>query len=535
MVAGNQGGRSSREQRVRLEAQREREALRDFKRRERETEQDRRAQERAAKQAEREQAERNIQQRQAEAASLTRATEERILALGSVLTNRTDGGRVGFDALRRTHRPTAFTPSGAIAHPSPAPTWEQFEPPAPTGWGKLFKTAHAEHVTQARAEFAAAQTKHAKQEEARLAAVAAERAQHIRDQESEAQRVREHNAKVDELADLVHAGSPAEVERYFRSLLENPLEPNGIPFELDVAYQREPRRLLITRELPTYEIIPAEREFSYVRSRHEIDSKPRPDKEIRQRYADLVAQLTLRTMDHAFRIEADDIVDTVMISGLVSTRNKATGQPERPCLVSVEASREKFSGLVLDELDAAACLKHLSALVSQHPWELEPVRPIFEPDLSRYRIASNQDAVTGLDTRPVLIDMDPFEFERLIKKLFEAMGQESWVTEKSGDDGVDAVAVNPDPIMGGVCVIQAKRYRNTVPADAIRSLAGTMEDKRATRGILVTTSGMGPSAHSYAVRHGRIQIIEGPHLLHLLKEHLGMEALLGDVKAPRHR
>jgi len=357
----------------------------------------------------------------------------------------------------------------------------------------------------------------------------------MRDQESDARRVREHNAKVDELADLVHAGSPAEVERYFRSLLAKPLEPDGVPFELDVAYQREPRRLLITRELPTYEIIPPEREFSYVKSRNDITSKPRPDKEIRQRYADLVAQLTLRTMDHAFRIEADAVVDTVMINGLVSTRNKATGQPERPCLVSVEASREQFNGLVLDELDAAACLKHLSALVSQHPWALEPVRPIFEPDLSRYRIASNQDAVTGLDARPVLIDMDPFEFERLIKKLFEAMGQESWVTEKSGDDGVDAIAVNPDPVMGGVCVIQAKRYRNTVPANDIRSLAGTMEDKRATRGILVTTSGMGPSAHSYAARHGRIQIIEGPHLLHLLKEHLGMEALLGDVKAPRRR
>ena len=84
--------------------------------------------------------------------------------------------------------------------------------------------------------------------------------------------------------------------------------------------------------------------------------------------------------------------------------------------------------------------------------------------------------------------MRPVEFEHLIRQLFEARGLEAWVTQASRDDGVDAVAVNRDPIMGGLCVVQAKRYRGMVEVEAVRALAGVMDDKKASRGVLVTTA-----------------------------------------------
>lgn len=49
--------------------------------------------------------------------------------------------------------------------------------------------------------------------------------------------------------------------------------------------------------------------------------------------------------------------------------------------------------------------------------------------------------------------MTPTEFEHLTKQLFEARGMKSWVTQASKDDGVDAVAVNEDPMTGGLCII----------------------------------------------------------------------------------
>ncbi|WP_370934263.1 restriction endonuclease [Amycolatopsis sp. cg13] len=86
------------------------------------------------------------------------------------------------------------------------------------------------------------------------------------------------------------------------------------------------------------------------------------------------------------------------------------------------------------------------------------------------------------------MEQTPNEFEHLVRELFEAMGMQSWVTQASRDDGLDAIAVNPDPVMGGLAVIQAKRYVKSVPVEAVRALWGTMEDKKAGTGIMVTTS-----------------------------------------------
>ncbi|HVV08825.1 restriction endonuclease [Amycolatopsis sp.] len=174
-----------------------------------------------------------------------------------------------------------------------------------------------------------------------------------------------------------------------------------------------------------------------------------------------------------------------------------------------------------------------NALVSPHPWDLEAVRPIFDPDLSKYRLVDAADVVAGLDARPVLVEMKPFEFEVLVKQLFEAIGLKSWVTQASRDDGIDAVAVNEDPVLGGVCVVQAKRYRGIIPPEAARALAGSMEDKRASRGILVTTSWFGKSTHDFALRHGRIQLIEGPELKHLLARYLNLDVITGERKGSR--
>jgi restriction system protein len=324
-------------------------------------------------------------------------------------------------------------------------------------------------------------------------------------------------------------------EDYFELLLEALQLPADLPIDVEVAYQPESRKLLIVRELPGVEVIPGEREYVYVRARDEIAAKPRPPKEIRQRYSSLVAQIILRAMRDVFQIRPTELVDEIAINGHVSTRNKATGRPEHPCLVSVSATRDQFKDLVLAELDPVECLRHLNALVSPHPWDLEAVRPIFDPDLSKYRLVDAHDVAAGLDARPVLLEMRPVEFEHLVRQLFEAMGMKSWVTQASRDDGVDAVAVNEDPIMGGLCIVQAKRYSGIVPADAVRALAGVMDDKRASRGVLVTTSWFGKATHDFASRHGRIQLIEGAELKYLLAQKLGLDVTIGQLKRRQDR
>ncbi|MHA6756944.1 restriction endonuclease [Streptacidiphilus sp. PAMC 29251] len=49
--------------------------------------------------------------------------------------------------------------------------------------------------------------------------------------------------------------------------------------------------------------------------------------------------------------------------------------------------------------------------------------------------------------------------------------------------------------------MQAKRYKDTVPPDAVRALAGVMNDKAAAKGILVTTAWYGKSSLDFAPTH----------------------------------
>jgi restriction system protein len=190
---------------------------------------------------------------------------------------------------------------------------------------------------------------------------------------------------------------------------------------------------------------------------------------------------------------------------------------------------------VLDEpeLDPVACLRgYLNAVVSPHPYDLEAIRPVVQFDLSKYKFVEEMDVVAGLDSRPDLLALKPVEFEHLIRQLFEAIGMKSWVTQASRDDGVDAVATNEDPIVGGLCIIQAKRYSRVVGLEAVHALAGVMADKHAAKGVLVTTSWVGKASHDFAARTGRMEIIEGRHLKALLYEHLGLDVLISLPKAP---
>nr|WP_267486514.1 restriction endonuclease [Streptomyces sp. SID7813] len=143
------------------------------------------------------------------------------------------------------------------------------------------------------------------------------------------------------------------------------------------------------------------------------------------------------------------------------------------------------------------------------------------------------DVVAGLDSRPVLVKLTPTEFEHLIRQLFEAIGMEAWNTQASKDEGVDAVAVSKDPVFNGECIIQAKRYSKLVGVESVQALAGVVEHKRAAKGVLITTSWFGRASHDFARQHGRLQLIEGPELKYLIKEHLGKDVIPGPVPPKR--
>lgn len=329
-------------------------------------------------------------------------------------------------------------------------------------------------------------------------------------------------------------GSQAFAE-VIQQTLATSIYPEGIHAACAALFRPESRELLVEYELPRQDVVPPVTGYKYLKTRDEMQPVPRKDAETKKLYEKLVARIALRTLAEAFGATPSTLVDGIVFNGYVSAKDRMTGKPIRPLLVSVHADRDTFSGIVLDEpeLEPKACLTgYLNAVVSPHPYDLEAVRPVVQFDLSKYKFVEEMDVIAGLDSRLDLLTLKPTEFEHLIRKLFEAIGMKSWVTQASRDDGVDGVAVNEDPIVGGLCIIQAKRYSKIVGLESVHALAGVMEDKNAAKGVMVTTSWVGKASRDFAARNGRIEIIEGRHLKSMLMEHLGLDVLISLQKLP---
>jgi restriction system protein len=336
--------------------------------------------------------------------------------------------------------------------------------------------------------------------------------------------------------DALRTGGPEAFVDAIQRALAVSVYPDGLDGSCAAQYVPESRELWVEYDLPGQQVIPAAAGYRYVKSKDVIQPEPRKDAEIRKLYEQLIARVALRTLAEAFDVAQVTLVSGIVFNGYVSAKDRATGKAVRPLLISVHATREAFGEIVLDEpeLDPVACLcGYLNAVISPHPYDLEPVKPVLAFDLSKYKFVEEVSVIAGLDSRPDLLALKPLEFEHLIRELFEAMGMKSWVTQVSRDEGVDGIAVNEDPIVGGLCIIQAKRYSKIVGVEAVHALAGVMEDKNAAKGVLVTTSWVGKASRDFAARNGsRIEIIEGRHLKYLLREHLGLDALIGLPKLP---
>jgi restriction system protein len=500
--------------------------------------------ERAERRAERaDAAERRRQEQVAHEAGAAAAKEMKaqldaqVAALRTVLTSvLASPPRLSFAELKRSAAAEPFD-AGELGQPLPVPVWEDFAPPAPGGLAGLVggkaRRARAQEAAQAAFERAIAEHGLSEQERARqLQEVRWAYDRMVMDLDAE---VREHNATVNELEANFRAGIPEAVEEYFSQLLALSEYPAGFPCEYQLAYRREPRELVIEYRLPSADMVPRARDFRYVKTRGEIDELLRPVKEIKELYASVVYQVALRTMWESFAVvEAHEVVDAVIFNGIVSATNRATGKPEELHLVSAPAVRATFSELVLDQLDPAACLKYLKAVVSPHPYDLEPVEPVIEFQQAKYRFADPIDVLAGIDSRPDLLKMDWWKFENLIRQLFEGMGLDVRVTQSSRDEGIDAVAYNKtDIVHQAEILIQAKRYSHCVPTNDVRALAGSVEEKRATSGVLVTTAWVSAETKAFAARNNRLRIIEGGELKHLLAEYLDLDVRIELARRPR--
>ncbi|WP_445152211.1 sigma-70 family RNA polymerase sigma factor [Baekduia sp. Peel2402] len=87
-------------------------------------------------------------------------------------------------------------------------------------------------------------------------------------------------------------------------------------------------------------------------------------------------------------------------------------------------------------------------------------------------------------------ELNPRRFEELVAELYARRGFEVVLTPASNDGGADLLVAKHDVLGRSLHVVQCKRYapgRKIGPA-VVRELIGTVEHRRASTGVLLTTS-----------------------------------------------
>jgi restriction system protein len=139
-----------------------------------------------------------------------------------------------------------------------------------------------------------------------------------------------------------------------------------------------------------------------------------------------------------------------------------------------------------------------------------------------WTLVKKQQTAVRESLRELLLDMDPFAFEHLIKRLLEEMDyQNVEVTTRSGDGGVDVVADIELGITSVREVVQAKRHKRPIQRKDLDALRGSLYRFNAVRGTIIATApfSKGTSEAAFASGAAPITLIDGDKLIDLLIEH----------------
>ncbi|KQV20560.1 MULTISPECIES: restriction endonuclease [unclassified Kitasatospora] len=495
----------------------------------RQSERDRREAQRAAAQGERAALRAYQQGREADAARRTAELDDQVTRLRAVLATGLAGRPFRLTEPQLPFRPPPFDP-GPLGLPVPMPDQGRYLVPPPTGLQALNPVARQQYdqqAAQARAHFEQDWYRARQAEDERLRRLADYRAQYdawvAENHRLAADRARQAARLTTDLA----TGTPDAVVELFETVLRAGEDwPADFPCDGVVGWDRPGRQLVVDWELPGPDCIPAVSRVRYVKSDDREAEVARPAAERKALYRELLAQCALRLLAELFRADQGGLLGSVVFNGYVEGTDPASGRDEQRYLVAVTVRREDFLAVALDRVAPVDCLLDgLRGRLSARPEKLEPV-PTTRLAAEADTYDAHQEAA-GDD--PDLFEMDPIDFEHLIAELFRRRGFRTRTTARSGDQGVDVIAEDPDPVTGGQIVIQAKRYRRTVDPTAVRDLDATRVHHGATKGILVTTSGFGPDSYRW-VEGKPLTLVDGPMLVGLLREH-GLAGRLGGTPA----
>jgi restriction system protein len=479
----------------------------------------------AASDVEREREQRRLyhEARTADAAAANADVRARLADLDTLLLSTLDvDDHIDLQIFKKPVTVPPFDP-GPLATAAPEPVWDRYLPPQPRGVGKILgDRLYQQQTAGARRNYEQARARWSEGEERRRRQLAARRRAYEESRRKYEGKLVAYNAEVDRFAAAVASADPASVVEYFAMVLGNSVYPDDFPQHFRLAYLPKQRHLLIEYHLPTIEVIPVVKEYRYDRARDDLAALPRDQSEIRRRYVEIIAQVTLRTVHEIVEADRGALVGQISFNGIVDTIDRRTGRFVRPCLVSLQTGRETFAAIKLRRVDPVACLTHLQGVLSVTPDELSAVQPMIDFDRDADRDFTEEfNVLAEIDERPNLVTMGADAWELTLADLFSVMGLQMDRPVRTAQ-GARWHATDPRPVFGGPVVVYATRG---VPAGAAaaHSLAGAVVAAGATKGILVALGGI--DAEAYEAVAGRpLELIDGPALVTLLAKYSGLKA-----------
>ena len=137
-----------------------------------------------------------------------------------------------------------------------------------------------------------------------------------------------------------------------------------------------------------------------------------------------------------------------------------------------------------------------------------------------------QDLAADLLQR--VLEQTPQRFEQIVVDLLLAMGyggsldDAGMVTKSSHDDGIDGI-IKEDKLGLDRIYIQAKRYAkgNVIGKPMLHTFTGALDEKKANKGVFITTSSFSNEARKYAEEKAskKIVLIDGEELARYMIEY----------------
>ncbi|MFD8739634.1 hypothetical protein ACFV06_32645 [Streptomyces sp. NPDC059618] len=282
----------------------------------------------------------------------------------------------------------APTPEVVKPECAPEPTYQ--EPTAPSGLSAVLggKKRHQRAVEGARAAFekehgdweisrdalqnryVEAVAQREKTEAKRVAKLSAAEGKYRRECEKREAEASAHNAELAKLINGLAFDVESAIQEYVGIVLSNSVYPEVFPVEHEHEFNLASRELTLTVSVPEAGAVPSVRGYRYVKAKDEIASTALPVREKKERYANAVWQVAVRSLHEVFEADRAGKIHSIALTVGVNTIDPATGLPITVPLAVVAADRETFNRFDLAKVVPEATLQHLGAAMSKSPFDL---------------------------------------------------------------------------------------------------------------------------------------------------------------------